>query len=87
MILRCGKLLHGSKVSKDDVILPTFILLMSLSSCFFPFLPSFILPNIRIVFPNRKKTIENNEIVHKKYVFSEETYFFGPLHCGKTRER
>lgn len=41
----------------------------------------------RIVFTSRKKTIKNGEIVQKKFVLSEDTFVFGPLLCGKTRER
>lgn len=41
----------------------------------------------RIVFSSRKKTLKKGEIVHKKFVLSEETFVFGPLLCGKTRER
>lgn len=41
----------------------------------------------RIVFPNRKRTMAKDEIVHKRYVLSDTTYHFGPLHCGKTRDR
>lgn len=41
----------------------------------------------RIVFPNRRKIKKHEEIIQKKYVFSHETYEFGPLLCGKTREK
>ncbi len=41
----------------------------------------------RIVFPNRKKSMGGSEIVHKRFVLSDETYHFGALHCGKTRDR
>ena len=41
----------------------------------------------RIVFSSRKKTLKKGEIVHRKFVLSEETFVFGPLLCGKTRER
>lgn len=41
----------------------------------------------RIVFTSRKKTIKKGETVQKKFVLSEETFVFGPLLCGKTRER
>ncbi len=44
-------------------------------------------PYFRSVFPFRKKTKDREEIVHKKFVLSENTYYFGPLHCGKTRDR
>ena len=41
----------------------------------------------RIVFANRKRTLQKDEIVSKRFVLSENAYVFGPLHCGKTRER
>ena len=41
----------------------------------------------RIVFSSRKKTLKKGEMVHRKFVLSEETFVFGPLLCGKTRER
>ena len=41
----------------------------------------------RIVFPNRKKFKRPEEIVHKKFILSSETYEFGPLLAGKNRER
>jgi hypothetical protein len=41
----------------------------------------------RIVFANRKRTLRKDEIVSKRFVLGENAYFFGPLHCGKTRER
>ena len=43
----------------------------------------------RIVFPNRKRTMTKDEIVRKRFVLHEDvnTYFFGPLHCGKDRDR
>ncbi|XP_068693384.1 hydrocephalus-inducing protein homolog [Montipora foliosa] len=41
----------------------------------------------RVVFPHRRKCRKPEEIVHKKYVLSNETFEFGPLLCGKTRDR
>uniref|UniRef100_H2XZ27 Hydin adenylate kinase-like domain-containing protein n=1 Tax=Ciona intestinalis TaxID=7719 RepID=H2XZ27_CIOIN len=42
----------------------------------------------RIVFPHRKKTKPRpEETVAKKYILQEEVFEFGPLLCGKTRER
>ena len=41
----------------------------------------------RIVFPNRKKTKELNEIVHKKYLLADEIFEFGPLLVGNNKER
>nr|XP_032813560.1 hydrocephalus-inducing protein homolog isoform X3 [Petromyzon marinus] len=43
--------------------------------------------NPRIVFPHRKKSVQPNEIVHKQFVLSTDVFEFGPLLCGKTRER
>ena len=37
----------------------------------------------RVVFPHRRKLRKPEEIVHKKYVLSSETFEFGPLLCGK----
>ena len=36
-----------------------------------------------MVFPHRRKYRKPEEIVHKKYVLSSETFEFGPLLCGK----
>ena len=41
----------------------------------------------RIVFPHRKKTITSEEIVNKKYILSTETFEFGPLLVGKSRDK
>lgn len=41
----------------------------------------------RIVFPHRKKTIKPDEIVYKKYILSLGVFHFGPLLCGKSREK
>eukprot|EP00079_Xenopus_tropicalis_P024447 XP_012817094.1 PREDICTED: hydrocephalus-inducing protein homolog isoform X1 [Xenopus tropicalis] len=41
----------------------------------------------RVVFPNRKKETKPDEIVHKKFILNNGTYDFGPLLCGKTREK
>ena len=38
----------------------------------------------RVVFPHRRKYRKPEEIVHKKYVLSNETFEFGPLLCGKS---
>ena len=39
----------------------------------------------RVVFPHRRKYRKPEEIVHKKYVLSNETFEFGPLLCGKSK--
>ena len=41
----------------------------------------------RMVFPKTKNVVSGNEILHKCFVEKERKYYFGPLHCGKTRER
>ncbi|XP_078688637.1 hydrocephalus-inducing protein-like [Branchiostoma floridae x Branchiostoma belcheri] len=41
----------------------------------------------RVVFPHRKKSKRSDEIIHKKYVLGTEVMEFGPLLCGKTRDR
>ena len=41
----------------------------------------------RIVFASRRRAIRKDEIVSKRFLLSENVYLFGPLHCGKTRER
>ncbi|XP_035827636.1 hydrocephalus-inducing protein [Aplysia californica] len=41
----------------------------------------------RIVFPSRKKNRRGDEIVHKKYILMTETFEFGPLLVGKSREK
>ncbi|XP_025031662.1 hydrocephalus-inducing protein-like, partial [Python bivittatus] len=40
-----------------------------------------------IVFPHRKKNIKPDEIVFKKYIMSLGVFHFGPLLCGKSREK
>ena len=39
----------------------------------------------RVVFPHRRKYRKPEEIVHKKYVLSNETFEFGPLLCGMSK--
>lgn len=41
----------------------------------------------RIVFPSRKKNRRSDEIVHKKYILMTETFEFGPLLVGKSRDK
>lgn len=38
------------------------------------------------MFPSRKKTKNDDEIIHKKYILTSETYEFGPLLVGKSRD-
>ncbi|KAK6983379.1 hydrocephalus-inducing protein, partial [Biomphalaria glabrata] len=48
-------------------------------------------PNIskepRVVFVGRKKNYRSDEIVHKKYILKTETFEFGPLLVGKSRDK
>ena len=39
------------------------------------------------MFQNCKKYMKEKEIVHKKYIISDNLYVFGPLHTSKNRER
>ncbi|CAD5117498.1 DgyrCDS6267 [Dimorphilus gyrociliatus] len=41
----------------------------------------------RVVFPSRLKSKKPDEVVTKKYILSAETFEFGPLLAGKSRER
>uniref|UniRef100_H3AHD1 HYDIN protein n=1 Tax=Latimeria chalumnae TaxID=7897 RepID=H3AHD1_LATCH len=41
----------------------------------------------RTVFHHRKKDRKGDEVVHKKYIMSLGVFDFGPLLCGKTREK
>ncbi|XP_054856814.1 hydrocephalus-inducing protein homolog [Eublepharis macularius] len=41
----------------------------------------------RIVFPHRKKSAKPDEIVFKKYIMSLGVFHFGPLLCGKSRDK
>ncbi|XP_062997557.1 hydrocephalus-inducing protein homolog [Elgaria multicarinata webbii] len=40
-----------------------------------------------IVFPHRKKSIKPDEAIFKKYIMSLGLFHFGPLLCGKSREK
>ncbi|XP_075045519.1 hydrocephalus-inducing protein homolog [Mixophyes fleayi] len=41
----------------------------------------------KVVFPHRKKEARNDEITQKKFIMSSGTFHFGPLLCGKSREK
>uniref|UniRef100_A0A4W3GHA6 Uncharacterized protein n=1 Tax=Callorhinchus milii TaxID=7868 RepID=A0A4W3GHA6_CALMI len=41
----------------------------------------------KVVFRHYKKYLKPGEIIHKKYILNEKTFHFGPLLCGKTRDR
>ncbi|XP_065590287.1 hydrocephalus-inducing protein homolog [Cyrtonyx montezumae] len=40
----------------------------------------------RVVFPHRRKSRADNEIIFKQYVVSTGVFHFGPLLCGKSRD-
>ncbi|XP_077166200.1 hydrocephalus-inducing protein homolog isoform X2 [Paroedura picta] len=41
----------------------------------------------RVVFPHRKKSAKPDEIVFKKYLMNSGVFYFGPLLCGKSRDK
>lgn len=41
----------------------------------------------RVIFPTRRKEVSDDEIVHKTFIISSGSFAFGPLHCGRPRER
>lgn len=41
----------------------------------------------RVVFSQRKMDMKINEVIFKKYVMSMERFYFGPLLCGKSRDK
>ncbi|NXE71252.1 HYDIN protein, partial [Calcarius ornatus] len=42
--------------------------------------------NPRVVFPQCRKTMKEDEVIFKEYVESTKQFHFGPLLCGKSRE-
>ncbi|NXS89716.1 HYDIN protein, partial [Erpornis zantholeuca] len=42
--------------------------------------------NPRVVFPQWRETMEDDEIIFKEYIESTKQFHFGPLLCGKSRE-
>ncbi|XP_068034859.1 hydrocephalus-inducing protein homolog [Anomalospiza imberbis] len=40
----------------------------------------------RVVFPQWRKTVKEDEVIFKEYVESTKRFHFGPLLCGKSRE-
>lgn len=44
-------------------------------------------PVFRVVFSQRKMDMKINEVIFKMYVMSMETFYFGPLLCGKSRDK
>ncbi|XP_049719569.1 hydrocephalus-inducing protein homolog isoform X3 [Elephas maximus indicus] len=51
--------------------------------CTYPY----ICQDPKVVFPQRKKDIKTNEIIFKKYIMSTDRFYFGPLLCGKSRDK
>ncbi|XP_064242784.1 hydrocephalus-inducing protein homolog isoform X2 [Passer domesticus] len=45
-----------------------------------------ICQNPRVVFPQWRKTMKEDEVIFKEYVESTKQFHFGPLLCGKSRE-
>ncbi|XP_074055255.1 hydrocephalus-inducing protein homolog isoform X3 [Macrotis lagotis] len=43
--------------------------------------------DVSVVFPHRKKELKPEEIIFKKYVMNQDVFHFGPLLCGKTRDK
>uniref|UniRef100_A0A8C3T1C3 HYDIN axonemal central pair apparatus protein n=1 Tax=Chelydra serpentina TaxID=8475 RepID=A0A8C3T1C3_CHESE len=41
----------------------------------------------RVVFPHRRKSAKPDDIIFKQYVMSSGVFHFGPLLCGKSRDR
>lgn len=41
----------------------------------------------RVVFPQHKMDMKANEVIFKKYIVSLERFHFGPLLCGKSRDK
>ncbi|KAM5262598.1 hydrocephalus-inducing protein homolog [Ctenodactylus gundi] len=41
----------------------------------------------KVVFPQRKKDMKTNEVIFKKYIMTKERFYFGPLLCGKSRDK
>ncbi|XP_006860378.1 PREDICTED: hydrocephalus-inducing protein homolog [Chrysochloris asiatica] len=51
--------------------------------CTYPY----ICQNPKVVFPQRKKDPKTQEVTFKKYITSMEMFNFGPLLCGKSRDK
>ncbi|XP_006878929.1 PREDICTED: hydrocephalus-inducing protein homolog [Elephantulus edwardii] len=52
-------------------------------TCTYPY----ICQDPKVVFPQRKDDMKSHEIVFKKYVTSMDRFYFGPLLCGKSRDK
>ncbi|XP_059006937.1 hydrocephalus-inducing protein homolog [Mustela lutreola] len=51
--------------------------------CCYPY----ICQDPKVVFPQRKPDMKQNEVIFKKYIMSTERFYFGPLLCGKSRDK
>ncbi|XP_069312434.1 hydrocephalus-inducing protein homolog [Eulemur rufifrons] len=51
--------------------------------CTYPY----ICQDPKVVFPKRKVNMKPDEVIFKKYITSMERYYFGPLLCGKSRDK
>ncbi|XP_006746825.1 hydrocephalus-inducing protein homolog, partial [Leptonychotes weddellii] len=51
--------------------------------CSYPY----ICQDPKVVFTQRKMDIKQNEVIFKKYVMRMEKFYFGPLLCGKSRDK
>ncbi|XP_048648423.1 hydrocephalus-inducing protein homolog isoform X1 [Marmota marmota marmota] len=51
--------------------------------CTYPY----ICQDPKVVFPQRKKDMKPNEVIFKQYIMSLEKFSFGPLLCGKSRDK
>nr|XP_023493063.1 hydrocephalus-inducing protein homolog isoform X2 [Equus caballus] len=51
--------------------------------CTYPY----ICQDPKVVFPQRKKDMKTNEVILKKYIMSMDRFYFGPLLCGKSRDK
>ncbi|OWK16227.1 hypothetical protein Celaphus_00004320 [Cervus elaphus hippelaphus] len=51
--------------------------------CTYPY----ICQDPKVVFPQQKMDMKANEVIFKKYIVSLERFHFGPLLCGKSRDK
>ncbi|XP_076989079.1 hydrocephalus-inducing protein homolog isoform X4 [Tamandua tetradactyla] len=51
--------------------------------CTYPY----ICQDPKVVFSQRKMDVKINEVIFKNYVMSMERFYFGPLLCGKSRDK
>ncbi|XP_008573444.1 PREDICTED: hydrocephalus-inducing protein homolog [Galeopterus variegatus] len=51
--------------------------------CSYPY----ICQDPKVVFPQQKMDMKINEVIFKKYIMKMERFYFGPLLCGKSRDK